>query len=398
MSVLDAVKKLNKEYKDDRLIIKSSIKPNYERLASNALGLDYPLFGGLPLGRICVFSGLQHSGKTTAACCMMAAFQRKFPEKTCVYIDVEHTLDLQFQARMNGLDLEKLYYFDPRGLSGEQICEATVALEKEEDIGMIILDSLPALIPQAVLESDLTEDKGMRGTIAKRLYPFLAEMQDLLSYRNNILICINQVRDDGKTFTGIQKWKEPMGGAPQFYSSVSVRFGTRKFTLGDNMDACGTTNGQGADGFRLQFKIMKNKTASCNRGGGFLTYRYATGLDWVNDLLEIAIGFDFIHRLNNVTYQLRDLETGEIFKDESGNLLQGKKNDLLNYIKTNIKFQNSYLAMLNRYISASDESYGNILDERASAEIDAQEAAVSEEGKMAQAVAENDTGYLSDRE
>ena len=58
--------------------------------------------------------------------------------------------------------------------------------------------------------------------------------------------------------------------------------------------------------------------------------------------------------------------------------LTGKKATLLEYIKTNIKFQNEYLAMLNRFISASDESYGSLLDARASAEIDAQEAAIAE--------------------
>ena len=381
-SILETVKKLNKEYKSDKLIIKSDIKPTYDRLACNALGMDYPLYGGLPLGRLCVYSGLPHSGKTTGACCELAAYQRKFPEQTCVYVDVEHSLDLKFQARMNGLILDRLYYVDPAGLSGEQICDLIIELQKSDDVGMIVLDSLPAMIPAAVLENDLTKDAGMRGTMAKRLYPFLAEMSSLVSDKNNIFIMINQVRDDGKTFTGIQKWKEPCGGAPGFYSSVSVRFGTRKFTLGDNMDACGAANGEGADGFRLQFKIMKNKTAACNRGGGFITYRYDKGLDWLNDLLEIAIGFDFIKRLNNVTYQLINLETGELYYDETGKELKGKKADLIEYIKTNLKFQNEYLAMLNRFIGASDESYGSLLDERAAAEIDSQEAAVSTEGQQ----------------
>lgn len=375
-SILEIAKRLNKEFKDENLCIISNIKPDYERLSTAALGMDYPLYGGLPLGRICVYSGLPHSGKTTAACCELAAYQRKYPNKTCIYVDVEHSLDLKFQAKMNGLDLNKLYYVSPNGLSGEQILDMIIEMEKADDVGMIILDSLPALIPQAVLENDLTKDAGMRGTMAKRLYPFFAELQDLVSKNNTIFIAINQVRDDGKTFTGIQKWKEPCGGAPGFYSSVSVRFGTRKFTQGDNMDACGANNGEGADGFRLQFKIMKNKTAACNRGGGFITYRYDKGLDWVNDLLEIALAFDFIHRVNNVTYQLLNLETGEIYKDEEGRDLQGKKADLLNYIKTNIKFQKEYLDMLNRYISASDDSYGSLLDERAAAEIDNQEAAV----------------------
>lgn len=376
-TIADTVKKLNREYKLDNLIIKSDIVPHYERLASGALGMDYPLYGGLPEGRICVYSGLQHSGKTTAACCELAAYQRKYPEKTCVYVDAEHTLDLKFQANMNGMDLSRLYYVNiPANMSGEQVCDLIVELEKTDDIGLIVLDSLPALLPQAVLENDLTKDNGMRGTMAKKLYPFLNEMQGLLAEKNNILICINQVRDDGKTFTGIQKWKEPLGGAPQFLSSVSIRFGTRKFTLGDNMDACGATNGEGADGMRLQFKVIKNKTAPCNRGGGFITYRFASGLDWLNDLLEIALNFGFIKRLNNITYQLVDLETGEVYKDAEGNPLQGKKNDLLAYIKDNIAFQNTYLSMLNQHISASDASYGSLLDARASAEIDAQEAAV----------------------
>lgn len=379
MGVLDSIKRLCKEYQDDTLIIKSDIKPHYKRLPTNALGMDYILGGGLPYGRICVYSGLPHSGKTTGAMCELAAYQRENPDRVCVFVDVEHTLDLQFQSIMNGVDLNKMYYFDPKGMSGEQICDAIIELQKNDDIGMIVIDSLPAMIPEAVLKNDLTKDAGMRGTMAKKLYPFLAEMQDLVSKQNNIVILINQVRDDGKTFTGIQKWKEPCGGAPGFYSSVSVRFGTRKFTLGDDMDACGAKNGEGADGFRLNFKVTKNKTFPCNRGGGFITYRYATGLDWMNDLLEIALAFDFIHRINNVTYELINLETNKVYKDKDGNDLRGKKADLVKYIKDNIDFQKEYLAMLNRYISANDKSYGTLLDERANKEIDEQESAVSQD-------------------
>ena len=54
----------------------------------------------------------------------------------------------------------------------------------------------------------------------------------------------------------------------------------------------------------------------------------------------------------------------------------GKKADLVEYIKTNIKFQTEYLAMLNRYISNDDNNYGTLLDERTSAEIDSQQKSV----------------------
>jgi hypothetical protein len=171
-------------------------------------------------------------------------------------------------------------------------------------------------------------------------------------------------------------YKEPCGFAPGYYSSIIIRFGRRKFTLGDDMDACGSKNGEGADGFRLHFKVMKNKCGSCNRGGGFLTFRYATGLDWINDLLEIALGFGFIKRLNNITYSLINLETGEVYQDDGGEDLTGKKAELISYIKANAKFQKEYLAMLNRVISNSDKSYGNILDERVNAEIDQQQVSI----------------------
>ena len=383
-SILEIAKQLNKEYKDDNLAIVSSVKPNYTRMPTNALGLDYILGGGIPLGRIIEFSGLQHSGKTTAACVVLAAYQRAFPDKTCIYVDVEHSLDLKFQAKMTGLDLNKMLYVSPNGLTGEQICDAIIEFEKADDVGCIVLDSLPALLPAAVMENDLTKDAGMRGTMAKTYHRFFPEMNDMVARKENLFIAINQVRDDGKTFTGIQKWKETGGSAPAYYSSIIIRFGTRKFTLGDNMDACGSSNGEGADGFRLLYKVLKNKCGSCARGGGFMTFRYETGFDWINDLLEIALGFGFIKRLSTVTYQLVNLETGEVYYDEDGVELKGKKADLVEYIKTNIPFQKEYLAMLNRVISADDsKSYGELLDERTNAEINAQQAGVENQYALA---------------
>lgn len=377
-TLAELAKKINKEYKDDNLMIISDIKPNYQRLPTNALGLDYILGGGLVLGRLYEFSGLFHSGKTGAACVVLAAYQRAFPDKTCVFVDAEHTLDLKFWAKMTGLDLSKLYYVNPNGQSGQQILDLIEEIQQTDDVGAIVLDSLPALIPSAVLESDLTKDTGMRATMAKPLYPFCAKMAEMVAQKNNIFIMINQVRDAGKTFTGIQLYKEPCGMAPNFYSSIIIRFGTRKFTLEENMDYYkqGKDPGEGADGFRLIFKIMKNKCGSCARGGGFLTFRYASGLDWINDLLEIALGFGFIQK-NGSYCTLINLETGEAYTDEDGKILKGYQKDMVAYIKGNVAFQTEYLAMLNRYISKDDtESYGDLLDERANAEISAQQASV----------------------
>ena len=372
-TMADFAKKINKEYNNNNLVIKSDVVPVYKRLSSGMMGMDYPLYGGLPYGRMMVYAGLEHSGKTTAACAELAAYQRENPDKICAYIDVEHSLDLQFQALMNGIDLDRLYYISPEGMSGEQILEMILELEDTEDAGLIVLDSIPALVPQSIMENEFTKDMGMRGNMAKGLHKFCPTMCDKLARNGNIMIMINQVRLAGTTFTGAPIYKEPGGDAPRYYASVKVRFGKRVFMKdGDELKG---DDGEGADGFRLKFKITKNKTCACNRGGGFITYKYESGADTVNDLIDVALQFDFIKRVNNVTYELVNLSTGEVIIDsETGETLRGKKAYLIEYLHTHPVFRDKYLMMIKEFISASNDK--SVLDKEALKAIEAEEDAI----------------------
>lgn len=372
-SVADFAKKLNKEYSNGNLIIKADVVPAYKRLQSGLMGVDYPLYGGLPYSRLVVYAGLEHSGKTTAACAQLAAYQRENPDKTCLYVDVEHSLDLQFQALMNGIDLNRLYYLSPENMSGEQILETILEMQDADDIGMIILDSIPALVPQFVMENEFTKDAGMRGNIAKALHKFCPSMCDKLAKKGNIMIMINQVRVAGTTYTGAAIYKEPGGDAPRYYASVKVRFGTRVF-MKDGEELKGG-DGEGADGFRLKFKITKNKTCACNRGGGFITYSYEKGADYVNDMIDVALNFGFIRRINNITYALVNLDTNEVIIDsKTGELMQNKKAYLIKYLKEHPEFRDNYVKMLHQYIAASNDI--SVLDKEAQAAIEEEENAI----------------------
>ena len=361
MGVLALAKKLNKEYSSDSLALVAEAVPSYKRFACGDLGMDFPLYGGLPYGRICTYAGKEHSGKTTAACVEMAAYQRENPDKICVFVDVEHSLDKEFQAAMTGLDLSKLVYVSPESLSGEQILDMIIEFQKEDDIGMIVLDSIPALISGKEMENDIEKDLGKSGNMARPLHRFTKEMADLVSAKKNIFIFVNQVRVTGTTFTGAAIYGEPGGDAPKYYSSVKVRFGNRKFTNGDKVDLA---DGENADGFRLQFAITKNKTASTQRGGGFLTFRYDKGLDINFDNIEVALKYGFIKKPNNQTYVLINLGTGEPLLDEEGKELKfvGKAK-LKDYLDSNPEFLKTYLQMLNDHISKTGTTYGNLLDE-----------------------------------
>ena len=369
----DLAKKLNKEYNNDNLIIKANVVPAYKRLASGMMGMDYPLYGGLPYGRLMVYAGLEHSGKTTAACAELAAYQRENPDKTCVYVDVEHTLDIPFQTMMNGIDPDKMFYFSPENMSGEQILEAILEMQETDDIGMIILDSIPAMRSQAEMENEFTKDMGMRGNMARSLHKFCPNICDALARKGNMMIMINQVRVKGQTYTGAPIYGEPGGDAPRYYASVKVRFGTRAF-MKDGEEMKGG-DGEGATGFRLKFKITKNKTCSCNRGGGFITYTYEKGADTINDLIDIALQFGFIRRVNNITYELVDLNTGNVLVDtDTGEILKNKKAYLINYLHTHDEFRVRYLEMVRKFIAASNDM--SLLDKETLKEIEAEESAV----------------------
>lgn len=377
MTVLEIAKKLNKAYKNEKLALTADVIPAYKRLACGDLGADFPLYGGLPYGRIVTVSGKEHSGKTTGACVFLAAYQRANPDKTCVFVDVEHALDKEFQSAMTGIDLTKLLYVNPEGMSGEQIMDAIIEFQDSDNIGMIVLDSIAALVSSRDYDSDMEKDNGMAASIAKPLAKFIRKMLDTLAAKDNILLLINQVRQVGTTFTGAAIYDEPGGHAPKYYASVKLRFGTRTFTQGDKVDC---RDGENADGFRLMFATTKNKTASTQRGGGFLTFRYDTGLDWVHDLLEVAIKYEFIQRPNNMTYILINLETGEPYTDVDGNQLKfvGKQK-LKDYLRENVEFQTQYIKMLNAHIQASSNQYGSLLDKRQLAEMLEQEHSCEKE-------------------
>ena len=112
-----------------------------------------------------------------------------------------------------------------------------------------------------------------------------------------------------------------------------------------------------------------------NAGGGFITYKYETGADTVNDLIDVALQFDFIKRVNNVTYELVNLGTGEVITDSTtGELMRGKKAFIIDYLKEHTEFRDKYLAMIKEYISASNDK--SVLDKESLRAIEAEEDSV----------------------
>lgn len=380
-NVADIAKKLNRKWKEE-VLSDGNFTKEVNRLSIGDLGFDYPLYGGIPEGAVTVFAGVEHSGKTVAACTAMAQYQKKYPEKTCIYVDAENTLLTQgdFLSKMTGLNLNSDVFlrYDMTGKSAEEMFTDILELQEADNIGMIVIDSAPALISQADIDNEFMKDNGQRASIAKSLGKFLKQMIMYLPKRNNILLIINQVRVDGINFMGAKIYSEPCGYSLGYYPSMKVRFGTRTYTLGDKTDIS-ASKGEGADGFRLKFSITKNRLGPTDRGGGFITYRLDSGIDKVHDMLEVAMKYEYIKRPTTQSYVLWNLDADEPYFNEDGEELKFVgKSKVIDYINSHDEFREQYFDMLTRFVSQSTTKV-NLLDEETMEEILQQEASVNKE-------------------
>jgi len=396
------VSTFGKDYKNS--ITKASITPRYEKIPSKAIGMTYAMCGGWPHGgRLYEIAGPNSTGKTTLAFRAIGDFLDAFSDKKVLFIDVEQSLDIEYQCRMNGIDSNRVYIWKPKvGMSGEQILGSILDMSMQiEDISLIVIDSIPALIPSIDLEEEFEKDNGMRGTLAKYLYKWLRESLPILAEYKIDLLALNQTRVKGKTYTGTDILDEPCGEALKYYSSIRIRCGKKVFVdeNGEELEykkesatqkAQNPTTGEGASGIRINFAITKSKVASTARGGGYVTYLNNSGLAYVHDLYEVASKLGFVDKVNQSRYQLLDVDTKEPLNDENGKPLYGYEKDLLNYLNTHEEFTKNYLEKLSNKLSQSQDTLGNLLDEIIAKEIADEEKAVAGSSVISTKDFEND--------
>lgn len=344
------VEALNKKWGKNRL---SNIIGTVRRLSFGSVSANYATFGGVPYQKLIVSSGVEHSGKTLGACQLMAQYQQENPGKVCVYVDAENTLlgQKEFICKMTGLSTEegKFLRCGVDGMSAEQIFDFIEELQLKPWIGMIVLDSAPMLIPQEVLDSSSTVDKGMRASIAKALGVFIRKMTTLTARVGNILLVINQVRIE-KLHNGAIRYNEPCGYALNYYPSFKMRFGTRKFinAKGEEISDSKATE---AVGFRISFSTTKSRVGATNRGGGYITYLYDSGMDYLGDLVATATTFGYI-TAGGAWITLTDPLSGEVLTTKGGEPLKfNGKQKLITFLKEHPEFAEKYTERLEQAMS-----------------------------------------------
>lgn len=372
-SVLALAKAFNKKYSSN-VFTAGNVIPEVRRFSIGGLSADYSLNGGIPLGIIVDFAGPSGSCKTLAALNAVANYQKEFPDRTCVYVDAESTLpgQVEFFADLVGVQLDEAHFlrFKCFGFPAEKIFETVLELQSAENIGLIVVDSVRALISEADMTTEFSKDNGQRATIAKPLAKFCRFMIGPLEEKQNSLIFINHSIVEPIPGTRAFKYTEPCGHALNYYSGLKVRFLERQFTSGTDIELSVSKvqaeKGVKPDGMVARFVVTKSRFGGLDRSGGRIIYRFnrgfGNGVDKAADLAEIITKYG-IAKLDGKTWYVYDPMTGESYVDENDEVLKfvGKP-PMMRYFADHPEFVDEYSKAVSEYINKSARSI-NLLSE-----------------------------------
>lgn len=203
MSNKDFIKTINKRFGEGSIY---TMEGDMERVKVQPIptgipSLDYALgVGGFPMGRMIEIYGPESSGKTTLTLYTSAQYQKLartpgHPEfgRKVAFIDVENSLD-PVHAKAIGVDIsEENGMIIAQPDSAEQAYDLVHALINSGEVGLVIVDSLAAMVPQKVIDNS-AEDNTIG--LAARLNG--EQMKKMLKpMRDNVctVVFINQIRE-----------------------------------------------------------------------------------------------------------------------------------------------------------------------------------------------------------
>lgn len=193
-----------------------------DRLPTGIFPLDLKLGGGFPRGKVSLIFGPESSNKTNIALLAIAQHQRTYPGKVCVFVDVEHALDPEW-AKALGVDMENLIVLKPA--YAEQAVDLVESFLSTDDCGVVVVDSLAALITTSEAES--SAEKAVVGGAAlvigkmtRRTTLALMEAEKRSSFPT--LIYINQISYKIGVMFGDPE-TQPGGKKPLFQAAIILR-------------------------------------------------------------------------------------------------------------------------------------------------------------------------------
>jgi recombination protein RecA len=217
--ILAAVRK----EKGDRVVVPANAIPKVERLPTGIFDLDFYLGGGFPCGRYSIIYGPESSCKTNIAMKAVSQAQRRTNGiKKAIWMNIEQTFDPPWAQKM-GVDTNELLVVNPS--YGEEAVDIFDAVVRAEDVGIIVVDSLAALIANKEVEQSMENyDIGTSALLIKRMVNKLMIAFGDCAKRGHYpcVLFINQTRFKPGVLFGDPETM-PGGEAQKFLSSLRIR-------------------------------------------------------------------------------------------------------------------------------------------------------------------------------
>ena len=254
VELLKVINKLNKKYGDNTVIVGDQITTVEGRMTTGSLAFDVALGGGWPVNQWNEIIGEESSGKSAIALKTIAANQEKDPEFTSIWVAAEEWVPSY--ALMCGVDLSRVYVVSTNSM--ENAYEAVINLAQSKAIDCIVIDSLPALVPDAEDDKEVGEFTVGRGAILTNKFfrkVGTATKRSLVEDERPILgLMINQWREKIGVTHGDNR-TSPGGKGKNFayFTRVDVkRSDWIELGKGDNKVRVGQT---------IKVRLIKNKSA-----------------------------------------------------------------------------------------------------------------------------------------
>ncbi|CAI0387306.1 unnamed protein product [Linum tenue] len=247
-------------------------------ISTGSLLLDVALgTGGFPKGRVVEIYGPEASGKTTLALHVIAEAQKL--GEYCVFVDAEHALDSSL-AEAIGVNTETLLLSQPD--CGEQALSLVDTIIRSGSVGVVVVDSVAALVPQSELDGEMGD--AHMAVQARLMSQALRKLSHSLSQSQTVLIFINQVRSKIATFGGFGGPKDVTcgGNALKFYASVRLNIKRNHLILIKISFVLQTI------GSRVQIKVVKNKLSPPFKTIEF-DLEFGKGICQASEIIDLAL-------------------------------------------------------------------------------------------------------------
>ena len=266
-------------------------------ISSGCIGLDAALGGGICTGRIVEYMGWESSGKSSMALHLAAEVQKT--GKKVAYVDVENALDL-FYAESLGVDCKigqpNSNFFLSQPDCGEDALEIVREFSKASDIGLIVIDSVAALVPKAVIQGEAGDAK--IGLLARMMSAMIPTLISTARKNDCIVLFISQYREKIGVMFG-SPVTTTGGNALKFYASQRVEFGKAgQEKEGDEIVAT-----------KIRAKVMKNKVAPPFKQALF-NIIFGVGVDKIGEVIDIAVEQETISKKGS-WYSYGDTKLGQ---------------------------------------------------------------------------------------